>query len=315
MASELVSIALCTYNGATYLKEQLDTLINQTYPDLEIIVVDDCSEDNTIEILREYSNRYSRIRLHINDENLGYTRNFEKAIGLCNGEYIALCDQDDNWDENKIDIMVGLIADNILIYHDSEFIDEKGNLLNKKASDVQNCYSGSDSRVFLFGNCVLGHAVLFKRELLNFTGKFNDLVIHDRWLAYVATNVGSIKFVDQPLIKYRQHINANTNILQQERTNKKKSSSIYKMQFQLDVITVLANYPFNTDVVFKKKLFNLMQDRMNSYTSFSLAYFIFIHRNILFYIQKKSTLSKLNLALKFIWGCKIKKLSLFNVDR
>jgi glycosyltransferase involved in cell wall biosynthesis len=315
MARSLVSIALCTYNGETYLKEQLDTLINQTYPDIEIVVVDDCSKDNTVKILQEYANTYPQIRLYTNQENLGYTRNFEKAIRLCKGEYIALCDQDDIWDKNKIEIMGELIGNNILAYHDSEFVDETGTPINKRLSDVKNCYSGSDSRFFLFDNCVLGHAILFRKELLNFVGNFNDTVIHDRWLAYAATNNGSILFVDQTLIKYRQHIHANTNILQQERVNRSKSSSVYKMQFQLDIMTVLAEYPFNTAIPFKQKMLKLMQQRMHSYTSFALAWFIFKHRNVLMYIQKKSAVSKINLSLKFIWGYKIKKLSLFNKDR
>ena len=117
MAAELVSIALCTYNGEAYLKEQLDSLIDQTYPNCEIIIVDDCSKDGTVDILKQYANEYPQIKLYINSENLGYTKNFEKAINLCNGEYIALCDQDDIWDKNKISIMIHRIGDNILIYY------------------------------------------------------------------------------------------------------------------------------------------------------------------------------------------------------
>ncbi|HEY4196040.1 MAG TPA: hypothetical protein VGM63_10925, partial [Mucilaginibacter sp.] len=227
----------------------------------------------------------------------------------------ALCDQDDLWDAHKISTMVGLIGDNILAYHDSEFVDESGNPINRKLSDIKNCYSGSDSRIFLFENCVLGHAMIFKKELLNFVGHFNDTVIHDRWLAYAATNNGNILFVDQPLVKYRQHIHANTNILQQERVNKSKSSSVYKIQFQLDIMTILAEYPFNKDLPFKQKMLKLMQQRMRSYITFSLAWFIFKHRGVLLYISKKSAVSKLILILKFIWGYKIKRSSFLNVDR
>lgn len=312
--SALVSIAMCTYNGGAYLSQQLDTLVAQTYPNCEIIIVDDRSSDDTVEIINGYAKKYAQIKLYLNHENLGYTRNFEKAINLCSGEYIALCDQDDIWDINKISIMVEQIGSNILAYHDSEFVDEQGKPLNKKLSNIKNCYSGSDSRVFLFENCVLGHATVFKRELLKYTGHFNDTVIHDRWLAYVATNNGSILFVDQPLVKYRQHLHANTNILQQERAKSTTSSSVYKMQFQLEIAAIFAGYPFNKEAAFKKKLLNLMQDRMQSYTSFSLAYFIFMHRKLLFCMQKKSSISIINKILKFIWGYKIKQLRLFNVE-
>jgi glycosyltransferase involved in cell wall biosynthesis len=310
-----VSIALCTYNGAAFIAQQLDSLLAQTHQNCEIIVVDDHSADDTISIIRRYADNHSSIKLYTNSENLGYTKNFEKAISLCTGAYIALCDQDDIWLEDKISTMVRLIGDNMLAYHDSEFVDEDGQPMNKRLSNIKNCYSGNDSRIFLFENCVLGHALMFRREMLPYIGKFTDTVIHDRWLAYVATNTGSILFIDQPLVKYRQHRNANTNILFQERANSKKSDSVYKMQFMLDIVKVLANYKFNKDVPFKKKLLSLAQERMNSYTSFSLAFFIFINRGVLLYISKKSFFSKLNFALKHVWGGKIKRLSFFNIER
>jgi hypothetical protein len=161
----------------------------------------------------------------------------------------------------------------------------------------------------------LGHATMFKKELLSFIGKFNDLIIHDRWLAYVAANNGGIIFINQPLVQYRQHFNANTNILKQERAaDKQTSGSIAKMQFQLDVTTVFTNYPYNNFLPFKKRLLELLNDRMHSYTSFTLAWFIFRHQNVLFYIQKKSAISRFNRVLKYIWGYKLKRLSLFNTN-
>src|SRR5476649_2579474 len=94
----LVSIALCTYNGARFLSQQLDTLVNQTYRPIEIIVVDDCSTDDTFAILTEYAGRYPNFKIYRNDVKLGFTANFEKAVKLCTGDLIALCDQDDLWD-------------------------------------------------------------------------------------------------------------------------------------------------------------------------------------------------------------------------
>src|ERR1700744_4204932 len=213
MASKLTSIALCTYNGASYLREQLDTLINQTYPNCEIVVVDDCSKDNTIEILKQYATNYTQIKLHVNTENLGYTKNFEKAIALCTGEYIALCDQDDIWDLQKIELQVNGIEDNILIYHDSEFIHEDGTSMNKRMSDIMNLYRGDRPETFLFFNCVSGHSILMKRELIDFALPLKEGFFHDAWLAYVATNISKIDFIPQCLVRYRQHDNSETNIL------------------------------------------------------------------------------------------------------
>lgn len=305
----LVSIALCTYNGAKYLAEQLDTLVNQTYPDIEIVVVDDCSSDDTYNILSDYAARYPQLKVHQNETNLGYIKNFEKSISLTTGACIALADQDDIWAPDKIRLMVDAIGDNLLIYHDSEFINEQGDPLNKKISDVRHFYAGNDSRVFIFENCVSGHAILFKRELLNYLTTFNNVVIHDWWLAYAACNNGTIGYMSQVLVKYRQHQKASTNILRIERGDgKKKKESLQKIEKQLSITQAFAAYPYNNYQDFKQKLLALMEGRMHSYTSFGLAWFVFKNRGTLLYIQKKSFASKFNFAIKMAVGYKLKKL-------
>ena len=100
----LVSIALCTYNGAGFIAEQLDTLITQTYAPIEIIAVDDSSTDETFNILMAYAAKYSQIKIYKNENNIGFAANFERAATLCDGELIALCDQDDLWHPQKIEL-------------------------------------------------------------------------------------------------------------------------------------------------------------------------------------------------------------------
>ena len=102
----MISIALTTYNGEKFLKEQLDSILNQTYSDYELVVCDDCSTDSTRQILKEYEKKDKRINVFLNNNNLGFKNNFEKAISLCTGEYIALSDQDDIWDEKKLEILL-----------------------------------------------------------------------------------------------------------------------------------------------------------------------------------------------------------------
>ncbi len=310
MSQPLVSIAMCTYNGAEYLREQLDSLVDQTYPNLEIVVADDRSSDGTIDILKEYTERYKNInfRFYINETNLGYIRNFEKVIGNCTGDYITLCDQDDIWDKQKISVMLAHIGDHLLIYHDSEFIDDEGQLLGKKVSDVRNCYSGNDPRVFLFENCVSGHALLFKAELKKYAGNFKPEIVHDWWLAYAATNVGSIYFLDQALVKYRQHRATSTDILRQKKQIVKKQGSIEKLEKQFAILRLFSGYPFNKHPDFNNRILKLMEERVNSYFSFTLGWIILKNCKLLLLIQKKSALSKLNFILKFFWGYKLKRL-------
>ena len=91
-----ISVALASYNGGNYLKEQLESIYAQSLLPNEVIVCDDCSTDNSIEILNAYKEKHC-LRYFINEKNLGFVKNFDKAISLCSGDYIALSDQDDVW--------------------------------------------------------------------------------------------------------------------------------------------------------------------------------------------------------------------------
>lgn len=304
----LVSIALCTYNGAKYLAQQLETLVNQTYFNIEIVAVDDQSTDDSIAIMAQFAAKHPNFIIHCNPENLGYVKNFEKAISLCKGEYIALADQDDIWDLNKIELLLQNIGNATLIYHDSAFIDEQNQPLHKKLSNLRNFYAGTDASVFLMDNCVSGHALLFKRELLQYFTGFNQEVFHDHWLAYVACNNGGITFIDQVLVNYRQHTQASTNILKQDRGQAKKNDTLARIEKQHATAATFAGYPYNANQAFIQRYYRLVEKRMHSYFSFSLFWFIFSHRDSLLYIYKKSALSKFNLSLKFAWGYLLKKL-------
>lgn len=308
----LVSIALCTYNGERYLKEQLDSIVNQSYSNIELIAVDDCSTDNTIKILREYAEKHHFIKVFSNPENLGYIRNFEKALRLCNGPLIALSDQDDIWLLDKIEKQVQAIGNNMLIYHDSEFIDQQGNSLNKYMSDVMNLYRGDQPEVFLFFNCISGHSVLLKKELLDKMLPFPDAYFHDWWMGYVATNTGSIDYLSEALVKYRQHENADTNILKRERKKRNKAaikpSELYKRKVQW--LKSCAEYPYNKNPEFIKKIYGEILKNNKSYISVGLAKLIYLNRSLLFKINKKNYFSKLNFIFKEIWGGKIRKLIL-----
>lgn len=305
----LVSIAVCTYNGARFLAAQLDTLVNQTYRDLEIVVVDDCSTDGTPAILAAYAAKYPQFRVFYNERNLGFTENFEKAVKLCTGNLVALCDQDDLWDHQKIELQVAAIGDNILIYHDSEFIHEDGSSMHKKISDVMNLYRGGEPEVFLFFNCVSGHSILMKRELLNDALPLKKGYFHDWWLAYVATNVGKIDFIPQCFVKYRQHDSSDTNILRRKRrVDSYKLSSIQKIERIHQWLAFCAAFPKNKNQQLIDQFYRAYTKRINGYLSFNLSRLLFKYRKTIFYIRKKSKLNMLNYIYSQVWGVKTKKL-------
>ena len=101
-----VSIVMCTYNGARFLEQQLQSLVHQTYRITEILVFDDASVDGTTAIVKKFMEQFDFIKLTINHNNIGFNKNFEKAVQAANGDVIAICDQDDYWLSTKIEKMI-----------------------------------------------------------------------------------------------------------------------------------------------------------------------------------------------------------------
>lgn len=197
---------MTSYNGERFIREQLDSILQQTYPNIEVIVVDDCSTDGTVAIVEPYIEKYPVIKLVRNEINLGYIRNFEKGMLLAAGDYIALSDQDDIWLKDKLTILMASIGSNEIIYSNSELVDENGNSLHRKMSDIRNQIGYSDCLMYAIGAWAPGHAMLFKKELVQRCVPFPSIVTHDFWLGFVATCKGPIKYLDTPLVLYRQHI-------------------------------------------------------------------------------------------------------------
>ncbi|XWW47014.1 glycosyltransferase family 2 protein [Fibrella sp. USSR17] len=201
----LVSVVLATYNGERFLEAQLDSIVQQTYPNLEVVVVDDCSTDATATILTRYAARYPFVRVVINETNIGYVRNFEKGMLLATGEYIAPSDQDDIWHLDKISSLVARIGDSELVYADSRLVDEAGNSLDMVISDVKPVQDFDNCLAFAIWNTAPGHAMLITKKLVQQTTPFPTSMPHDHWLCFVATFHKPIRFIPDVLVDYRQH--------------------------------------------------------------------------------------------------------------
>ena len=197
-----------------------------------------------------------------------------------------------------------------MIYHDSEFVDQNGQLLNKKMSDIMNLYRGDQPESFLFFNCISGHSVLMKKELRDELLPFPNAYYHDWWMGYVATNLGSIDCIDEPLVKYRQHHTADTNILKRKRDNSTRNQLSASMKYDKKIqwLKSCAEYPKNKDPQFIQNLYAEFMKNETVYFSFGLARMIHANRSILFSINKKSLFSKLNFTLKELWGGKIRRI-------
>jgi glycosyltransferase involved in cell wall biosynthesis len=204
--SHEVSIAICTYNGDKYLDQQLDSILNQTYGNIaEIVCVDDGSQDDTIKILKDYQQFDARIKIFENETNLGYIRNFERALILCSNDYIALADQDDLWYPEKIERLMNAIGDNLMVYSDSDYIDEQNRKIGKKMSDFRRLRACNSCLNLALFNGISGHAMIVRKELIKMTIPFSLKIPHDYWMAFFAAQYGSMAYVDESLVGYRQH--------------------------------------------------------------------------------------------------------------
>jgi len=238
--SELVSICMATYNGEAYIKEQLDSLIDQDYKNIEIIVQDDNSQDKTYEILQEYAKKYKFIKVFQNKENIGYIKNFESLIQRANGDYIALCDQDDIWKKDKLSLLVNQIKDNSLVYANSLLVDKNLNSLGMTLSQKlnNNFISSKDPLNFLLDNSVSAHAMMFKKELVEYLKTFPTTIYFDQYIAMVAASQNGVKYIDKELVLYRQHSH---NTLKKEKKAKKSLFQKIKNKLQKKVDENTAN--------------------------------------------------------------------------
>lgn len=205
MEIKKISVVICTYNGANFLREQLDSIIYQTYPVYEIIVQDDCSQDATLEIIKEYQEIYPSILLFQNKKNKGFCANFLTAFYLASGDYIASCDQDDIWENDKLEILINQMGDSTLIFSNSRIIPrDKDVFVYSKVPNIS---------VFqlLLKPYIPGHQILFSAKVVkNLEFFINHSYPYDYLIVLLSSLKGSIKYVDRPLVKWRRHENATT---------------------------------------------------------------------------------------------------------
>lgn len=203
----LITVILATYNGEKYLQEQLDSVLQQSYTNIEVVMVDDGSTDNTWNLIQTFAAQDARIRPFRNEKNLGYIRNFERGCQLAAGDYIALCDQDDYWLPEKLERQLAAIGNYPLLYCDSTLANETLQPTHERLSTRVNYidfHSCLQQAVFCR---IYGHTMLATKELIQKAIPFLHIIPHDWWICYLASAHGGIKCLNQPLALYRQHSN------------------------------------------------------------------------------------------------------------
>lgn len=213
---EQIDVLLATYNGEKYLKEQIDSILEQSYKNIRLIISDDCSKDGTVEIIKQYQQKDNRVILYEQKINLGYVKNFEFLLTKVENEIYMLSDQDDVWKNDKIEKSYKKLKqeDADMVFTDVEIVDSNLKPLYpsfnkfmklerkiKKTSGVE--------RQYLY-NCVTGCTVMSKKKFIEKMLPFptnSKYLIHDMWMGLIVSMYGKMVYLDETTIYYRQHGN------------------------------------------------------------------------------------------------------------
>ncbi len=258
---EKIDILLATYNGSKYLHEQLDSILSQSYGNINVIIRDDGSSDNTVMIIKEYEEKDNRVKL-LNDNlgNLGFVRNFEELMKNSTSEYLMFSDQDDIWYNNKVETSYKRIkaieekngkSCPILVHTNSKIMNYE---TRTKSLFISDCAKNSSFENSFFNFFVQGSTMLIneslKREALPFS---KEVYLHDRYLHLIAEFIGIRAYIDMPTMDYRQHSNneigSRVNII-----DKIKNKRYFNLEDRELLIFLANTYSTNLDEIKKEKI-------------------------------------------------------------
>lgn len=271
------SVALCTYNAEKFIRQQLDSILQQSTAIDEIMICDDFSTDETLKILQDYKNQHPDLfQIFRNESNLGYVQNFEKAISLCTGDLIFLSDQDDIWYPNKVETVENYFSQNpnttVLCHNVDLSKSENGEKNYWKLRNFQPNKTNQEilEMVVLEANIFPGMSmVITKKAKENYLPlkKNNHLIIHDFELIIKACKENSLGILDEILGEYRLHDHQNIGFDMRIPTKKITTENIY---------TRYKSIPYIQKII---EEFDLNQNLVEQYTNTYEAYYkAFLHQ-------------------------------------
>ncbi|MDR0976219.1 MAG: glycosyltransferase [Prevotellaceae bacterium] len=210
MNGTTISVVLCTYNGEEFLREQLDSIAAQTYPVHELIVQDDNSTDGTAALVESYCAQHPSLHLIYitNPQRLGFNRNFLTAFQRATGDFIAVCDQDDIWEPQKLERLVCEAGDAMLVFHNSLLFGEAGVMRKLHQRPLP---ARPTTLQALLTPMSYGHQLMFSRKALPVLNAFSPCELSYDYFTYALCGcMGSIRYVDEPLVRWRRYNRAAT---------------------------------------------------------------------------------------------------------
>jgi glycosyltransferase involved in cell wall biosynthesis len=214
-----ISVAIIAYNSSEYIKNQIDSILEQTHNVDEIVLFEDASTDNTKEILEDYKNKYPELFfIHYNAQNIGIYKNIEKAIKSCTGDIIILADHDDFWYSNKVETIIKWfnsnpnmngVFTNGTIMNSEEIINNNYSLWDVMGFPYKSIKNSTDLKLYIntVENAVTGATLAFRKNLpfLNYPFPTIKNLVHDRWIAMNLAENNSLGILDEKIIRYRIH--------------------------------------------------------------------------------------------------------------
>ncbi|URZ87764.1 glycosyltransferase family 2 protein [Floricoccus penangensis] len=207
-----VNIVMSTYNGEKYLSEQIESIQNQTFSDWTLLIRDDGSTDNTVDIIKKYVSEDNRIKF-INEEktkNLGVINSFYSLIKYNQADYYFFSDQDDYWLPEKVELTLNEAQKHnnskpIMYYTDLKVVDKNLNVLNESMIRSQSSHANTKLIQELTENTVTGCVSMINHTLAEKWNTTDNIIMHDWYLALLASALGELVYIDKPTELYRQH--------------------------------------------------------------------------------------------------------------
>lgn len=245
----MISVCIATYNGEKYIKKQLDSILPQLGTEDEIIISDDSSTDNTLDILYSYVD--SRIKIYSNQHFHSPIFNFEYTLIHAKGDYIFLSDQDDVWESNKVQVMLNALKRAALVVSDCTVVDKNMKVIKKTFFRDKIRKKGVINNII--SNNYLGCCMAFRREVLCKALPFpKSIAMHDIWLGLCASAFYSVEFIPDKLIKYRRH-GENASPTGEKSNLKILYRIIYRIQFVVALVERMFRKPlYSTDLYINK---------------------------------------------------------------
>lgn len=233
----LVSVLMTSYNHEKYISEAIDSVLNQTFKDFELIIIDDCSKDNSSQIIKNYQRKDERIQAFFHKKNMGIAKTSNHCLAEAKGKFIAFTASDDVWVDSKLEKQLAILKNNdsLIVWSEGEIINKKGIPSGKTFTQMHSASSkkksGNIFEELLDYNFIFGSSLMFKKEYVKDIHFDEQLkYLNDYKFAVNLAKKHPFFFIKEPLAKYRIH-GKNTILLQSETENWVKDTILIEKYF------------------------------------------------------------------------------------